>query len=138
MRKNETPDLEVRSMKTILLVEDEPAQQVLYREELKEMGYEVQVAESGEQALQIARQMKPDLIILDIMMPGMDGLETMRELLSQHPKVPVIINTAYSHFKDHFMSWAAEEYLVKSSDVTELKNAVKRILEKKASPRPKS
>ncbi len=125
-------------MKKILLVEDEPAQQLLYREELGALGYQVQVAESGEKALQLASKSKPDLIILDIMMPGMDGLETMRELLSQNPKVPVIINTAYSHFKEHFMSWAAEEYLVKSSDLTELKEAVKRILEgKKSVPLPK-
>ncbi len=118
-------------MKKILLVEDEPAQQLLYREELSALGDQVPVAESGEKALQLASKDKPDLIILDIMMPGMDGLETMRELLSQNPKVPVIINTAYSHFKEHFMSWAAEEYLVKSSDLTELKEAVKQILEKK-------
>jgi len=115
-------------MKKILVVEDEESQRILYDEELSEMGYEVRLATNGEEALQMARKERPDLVILDIMMPGMSGLETLRELLNDDPRVPVIIHTAYSHYKDNFMSWAAEEYIVKSSDLTELKNAVRRIL----------
>ncbi len=115
-------------MKKILVVEDEESQRILYEEELTEMGYDVRLAATGEEALQMARKERPDLVILDIMMPGMSGLETLRELLNDDPRVPVIIHTAYSHYKDDFMSWAAEEYIVKSSDLTELKNAVRRIL----------
>ena len=58
----------------------------------------------------------------------MHGLDALRKLLSINPNIPVIIHTAYSHYKDNFMSWAAEEYVVKSSDLTELKNAIKRVL----------
>ncbi len=115
-------------MKKILVVEDEESQRILYEEELTEMGYDVRLAATGEEALQMARKERPDLVILDIMMPGMSGLETLREMLNDDPRVPVIIHTAYSHYKDDFMSWAAEEYIVKSSDLTELKNAVRRIL----------
>jgi DNA-binding response OmpR family regulator len=92
------------------------------------LGYKVRLAENGKEALEMAREERPDLVILDIMMPGMNGLETLRELLNDDPRVPVIINTAYSHYRENFMSWAAEDYIVKSSDLSELKNAIKRIM----------
>lgn len=117
-------------MKNILIVEDDPAQQVLYKEEISEMGYEVRLASNGEEALKMARDRRPDLVILDIMMPGMGGLETLRKMLNDVPRISVIINTAYSHYKEDFMSWAADEYIVKSSDLTELKNAIQKILER--------
>jgi CheY-like chemotaxis protein len=115
-------------MYTILVVEDEESQRILYNEELSEMGYDVILASNGEEALLKARETRPDLVILDIMMPGMSGLETLREMLNEDPRIPVIINTAYSHYKDNFMSWAAEEYIVKSSDLSQLKEAIKRII----------
>lgn len=115
-------------MKTILIVEDDDAQRLLYKEELGEMGYRVRLAASGEEALEMARKERPDLVILDIKMPGISGLDTLRELLNDDPKVPVILHSAYTHYKEDFMSWAAEDYIVKSADLTSLKNAVKRIL----------
>ncbi len=115
-------------MKKILIVEDEKDQQILYEEELSEMGYALQVASNGEEALQMARSERPDLVILDIKMPGKSGLDVLQDLLNDEPRIPVIINTAYTHYKDDFMSWAADEYIVKSSDLTELKNAVRKIL----------
>ncbi len=115
-------------MKKILIVEDEKTQQILYEEELSEMGYSLQIASDGEEALQMARSERPDLVILDIKMPGISGLEVLQDLLNDEPRIPVIINTAYTHYKDDFMSWAADEYIVKSSDLTELKNAVRKIL----------
>jgi DNA-binding response OmpR family regulator len=115
-------------MKDILVVEDEEAQRILYEEELTALGYKVRLASNGEEALEMAKKQRPDLVILDIMMPGMNGLDTLREMLNNDPRVPVIINTAYSHYRENFMSWAAEDYIVKSSDLTELKNAIKRIV----------
>lgn len=117
-------------MKDILVVEDEESQRLLYDEELSSMGYQVRLAVDGDEALQLAREKRPDLVILDIRMPGMSGFEVLRDLLNDEPRIPVIINSAYSHYKDHFMSWSAKEYIVKSSDLTELKNAVKKILVK--------
>ncbi len=116
-------------MKKILVVEDEESQRLLYKEELTEMGYTVDLAANGEEALEYIRKKLPDLVILDIMMPGMNGLETLREMLNKDPRIPIIINTAYSHYKEDFMSWAATTYIVKSSDLTELKSAVKRLLQ---------
>lgn len=115
-------------MKKILIVEDDEAQQLLYETEISNMGYEIAVARDGVEAVEMVKSEKPDLVVLDLMMPRKHGLEALREILSSNPAIPVIINTAYSHYKDDFMSWAAEQYVVKSSDLTELKNAIRRIL----------
>ncbi len=116
-------------MKRILVVEDEESQQLLYQEEISDMGYQVEIATTGEQALEKVKKNRPDLVILDIKLPGISGLETLRTMLNDNPEIPVIINSAYSHYKEDFMSWAAEEYIVKSSDLTDLKQAIKRVLE---------
>ncbi|MCP4254926.1 MAG: response regulator [Candidatus Scalindua sp.] len=119
-------------MITILVVEDDKNQRLLYEQELKLEGYGVVTAIDGKEALGKVQEQQPDLIIMDINMPKMDGIETMGKILGKNKEIPVIINTAYSNYKDNFMSWAADAYIVKSSDLLELKNTVKEILAKKA------
>ncbi len=65
---------------------------------------------------------------MDINLPKMDGIETMGWILSKHKNIPIIINTAYSSYKDNFMTWAADAFIVKSSDLTELKSKIKEII----------
>lgn len=119
-------------MTTILVVEDDSNQRLLYEQELKLEGYEIVTASDGKEALKKAQEQLPDIIIMDINIPKMDGIETMGRILSKNKEVPIIINTAYSNYKDYFMSWAADAYIVKSSDLSDLKNAVKDVLSKKA------
>jgi len=119
-------------MITVLVVEDDKNQRLLYEQELKLEGYEVVTASDGKDALGKIQEQLPDLIIMDINMPKMDGIETMGKILGKNRDIPVIINTAYSNYKDNFMSWAADAYIVKSSDLSELKNTVKEVLAKKA------
>ena len=119
-------------MITVLVVEDDKNQRLLYEQELKLEGYEVVTAADGKDALEKIQEQLPDLIIMDINMPKMDGIETMGKILGKNREIPVIINTAYSNYKDNFMSWAADAYIVKSSDLSELKNTVKEVLAKKA------
>ncbi len=119
-------------MTTILVVEDDNNQRLLYEQELKLEGYEIMTATDGKDALEKVQEQLPDLIVMDINMPKMDGIETMGKILGKNKEVPVIINTAYSNYKDNFMSWAADAYIVKSSDLSELKDTIKEILEKKA------
>ena len=119
-------------MATILVVEDDKNQRLLYEQELKLEGYDVVTASDGKDALGKIQEQLPDLIIMDINMPKMDGIETMGKILGKNREIPVIINTAYSNYKDNFMSWAADAYIVKSSDLSELKNTVKEVLAKKA------
>lgn len=118
-------------MATILLVEDDDHQQLLFEEELKEEGYDVVVASSGQQALEIVDRVEPDLVILDIAMPGMDGIEALGRLLSKNNQLPVILHTAYATYKDNFMTWSADAYVVKSSDLSELKAEVARVIAKR-------
>jgi CheY-like chemotaxis protein len=119
-------------MTTILVVEDDKNQRLLYEQELKLEGYEIVTASDGKEALGKVQEQLPDVIIMDINIPKMDGIETMGKILSRNKEIPIIINTAYSNYKDNFMSWAADAYIVKSSDLSELKNTVKEVLAKKA------
>ncbi len=119
-------------MMTILLVEDDKNQRLLYEQELKHDGYEVVTASDGKDALEKIQEQLPDIVIMDINMPKMDGIEAMGRILSKNKAIPVIINTAYSNYKDSFLSWVADAYLVKSSDLSELKNTIKEVLVNKA------
>ena len=116
--------------KKILVVDDEENQRRLYAQELEAEGYEVIEAENGRSALEKVAAERPDIVILDICMPDMDGIEALGRILSSECHVPVVINTAYGGYRENFMSWAADAYVVKSADLTELKRTVREILEK--------
>lgn len=115
----------------LLVVDDEVNQGILYKQELEDEGYNVDVANSGTEAIDKLKNTQYDLVVLDIGMPDMDGLETLGRMLSMDNKLPVILNTAYPSYKDNFMSWAADAYVVKSSDLTELKDRIRESLAKK-------
>jgi len=112
----------------ILIVEDEESLRALYEEELKGEGYAVLTAANGKEAISQLEEGKPDLVILDIVMPVMDGMETIGRIIREHRDIPIILNTAYSSYKDDFMSWGAEAYVVKSADLGELKAKIREIL----------
>jgi len=116
-------------MTTILFVEDEGNLRELYVDELGREGYEILLAVDGKQAVEMSQRHKPDLVVMDISMPKMDGIEAMGKILSCNNTIPVILNTAYSSYQDNFMSWAADAYVVKSSDLTELKQTIKEVLD---------
>ncbi len=116
-------------MKKILLVDDEEGIQLLYREEFEEEGYEVVSAYNGEDALKIFASQPPELVILDINMPEMSGIEVLRRMKELKPDLPVILSSAYQEYKQDLGSWASEEYIVKSANLDELKKAVRKYME---------
>ena len=116
-------------MTTILIVEDDANQCLLYTEELRRDGYDVLTASDGREALSMVELSRPDLVVMDISMPGMDGIESMSRMLAKDHKLPIILNTAYATYKDNFRSWSADAYVVKSSDLSELKATIQRVLE---------
>lgn len=115
-------------MKTILVADDDEGIRNLLREELTEDGYRVLTVSNARDALKIVDQEHLDLVILDIRMPGMDGLEALPRILGLKEGLPVILNSAYSQYKESFMSWAADAYVIKSSDLTELKQKIKELI----------
>ena len=115
-------------MKKILLVDDEESIHLLYREEFEEDGYEVHSALSGEEALEKLNIVAPDLVILDINMPGMNGIDVLRRMKEMQPNMPVILCSAYQEFKQDLASWASDAYIVKSANLDELKAAVHNLL----------
>lgn len=117
-------------MATILVVEDDKNQRHLYESELKEEGYRVVLAKDGKEAIRKVHDGDIDLVVLDIRMPGIDGVETLGKILSVNKRIPVILHTAFLSYKENFMTWAADKYIVKSSDLTELKHSIKELLEK--------
>ena len=112
----------------VLIVDDDANQRSLYEEELSDEGYTIVTAEDGRQALQVAQNQPPDLIVMDVNMPKMDGLDTMARFLEIDRRIPVIIHTAYASYRESFASWSADAYIVKNSDLSELKATVKRLL----------
>lgn len=115
-------------MAKLLVVDDDKNLRLLYEQELAEEGHDVTLASSGPEALEQLKTTRPDLIILDISMPGMDGIEALGKILAKDKSMPVILNTAYSTYKDNFMTWSADAYVVKSGDLTELKAKIKDVL----------
>jgi len=115
-------------MTTILVVEDDKNQRLLYQQELSAEGYTVILAADGNEALAKVESHPVDLVVMDISMPNMDGIEAMGRMLSKDNKLPVILNTAYASYKDNFMTWSADAYVIKSSDMTELKEKIKEVL----------
>lgn len=114
--------------KRILLVDDEQGIQLLYRGEFEDEGFEVVSAYNGEEALQLFQEQAFDLVILDINMPGMNGIEVLGQMKETNPQLPVILCSAYPEFKQDFGTWASEAYIVKSANIDELKAAVRKYL----------
>jgi DNA-binding response OmpR family regulator len=110
----------------LLIVDDDTNIQRLYKEELEEEGYEVIVAATGRDALELFDKENPDIVTLDILMPDIDGISLLRKMKEQRPNIPIIMSTAYD-YRDDFAVWASEAYIVKSSDLGELKKTIKKL-----------
>jgi two-component system response regulator VicR len=119
----------------ILIVDDEPPIVDVLSYNLKQANYEVVVAWDGEQALDLARQEQPDLVILDLMLPRLDGLEVCR-ILRRERDVPIIMLTARDAEVDRVvgLELGADDYVVKPFSVRELTARVKNVL-RRAVPR---
>ncbi|MCP4665450.1 MAG: response regulator [Deltaproteobacteria bacterium] len=116
-------------MAKILIVDDEEHIRYLYSEELTEVGYEVITADSGYKLLEKIEKEKPDLIVLDIKMVDYNGLDLLQDIRNTLYDLPVVLCTAYDTFKEDMKSIAADFYVIKSFDLSELKNKIAMALE---------
>ncbi len=114
----------------ILVVDDEENIRLLFKEELEEEGYVVHVASNGYDALQKLRDTQFDVVVMDIKMPGMDGIQALNEIKNSNKDQAVILCSAYGEFKQDFSSWVSDGYVVKSADTGELKQTIKNILDR--------
>jgi CheY-like chemotaxis protein len=112
----------------LLVVDDEENIRMLFKEELEEEGYQVEAASNGLEALEKLKGSSFDLVVLDIKMPGMDGIQALNEIKNLNKDQPVILCSAYGEFKQDFSSWVSDGYVVKSADTRELKQTIKHIL----------
>lgn len=114
--------------KTVMIIEDEPDAADLFAEMMRLNGYHVLKTYSGAPAMTLIEQEKPDLIILDIMMPGVSGLDILRYLRQRadSSKIPVVVVSARARPQDiaEGMAAGATVYLTKPVSYTDLKNAV--------------
>lgn len=118
-------------MSRIMVIEDEKNLRLLYRMDLEKDGHDVVTARTAEECLERIDEISPDLVVMDIRMPGMNGIEAMGRIMDRYPRIPVVLNTAYSSYKDNFLSWTADAYVVKSSDTGELRSTILEVLEKR-------
>lgn len=114
--------------KKILIVEDERTLCLLYEEELSKEGYDITAVTDAEAALAKLAEQSFDLIVTDIRMPGKNGIELITQIMGLRKDIPIIINSAYQSYKEDFMTWAADAYVVKSSSLDELKSKIKQLL----------
>jgi len=122
-------------MSRLLVVDDEANIRLLYSAELTEEGYEVETAATIAEALEKLAQKSFDLALLDIKLKNESGIELLQKIVKERHDMPVILCSAFSSYKDDFSAWLADSYVVKSGDLTELKEEVRRVLEKKAQRR---
>ena len=119
----------MEAKKKILIVDDDEGIRLVYQEELEIEGFAVETAMNGDQALEKFKTAPPDLVILDINMPGMNGIEVLRQMKEVNASLPVILSSAYPEYKQDFGAWASDEYIVKSVNMDDLKAAVHKHLD---------
>jgi len=132
----------IKDMKKILFVEDETALQKTFGDILKEEGYEIFTALDGEMGLRMAKEKKPDLILLDLILPKMDGFELLGNLKADPDTkdIPVIILTNLERVEDieKALELGATTYLVKANyTLKEVVDKVKQVIEKKDNQKKK-
>ncbi len=118
-------------MARVLIVEDDEAQRFLYREELVEEGYEVVLAKNGVEALKYLEESLFDLIVLDIRMPELNGIEFLAKISGRYTETPVVIHTAYPEYRNQFISLMVNDFVLKSADLSALKTTIRDLLRPK-------
>jgi len=126
------------AIKKILIVDDSPTERHHLVTLLNGQGYELETAENGEEAIALAKETKPDLILMDVVMPGLNGFQTTRALSRETAtqEIPVIICTSKDQESDRAwgMRQGASDYLVKPVEKAALQSAIQRLENKIAGP----
>lgn len=121
-------------MGKILIVDDQYGIRILLNEVLQKVGYDIFQAANGVQALEIAKEHSPDLVLLDMKIPGMDGIEILKRMKEYDPTIAVIIMTAYGELDmiQRAKDLGAITHFAKPFDIDDIRNAVSKYLPLKA------
>ncbi len=124
----------------ILIVEDEPSIALGLRDDLKLEGYQVEVVDNGNAAVDLACAEPFDLLLLDVMLPGKSGYDVCREVRSKKPDLPIIMLTAKSHDAEKVLGFeiGADDYVTKPFSPLELRARIKALLRRSQGSQPTS
>lgn len=125
-------------MARILVVDGDERFRLVCAEDLEYEGHEVLTAATGLDALRLVEEHLPDMVITEVQLPGMDGLDLMGRLLARHRGIIVILNSGSSYYKENFLSWAADACLTKSAGTLELRTKVRELQNTKTGTAAKS
>ena len=115
-------------MARLLLVEDEPAHFAFYKRLLAQDGHEIAGAQCGKEAIEVAKRFCPSVVVMDLVLPDMDGTEAISRLLVECGKPKIVINTGYETYRLDFKCWGADAFVTKSADPSELRSTVRRLV----------
>lgn len=118
-------------MKTIMIVDDQPGIRLLLEEVFGHEGFRTVTAENGMKAVEKVQEFRPDLVLLDMKIPGMDGIEILKKLMNENCDVKVIMMSAYGELNliEESMAWGAAGYFTKPFDIFSVLEKVKQLLE---------
>lgn len=123
-------------MAHILIVDADESFRSACLNDLGEEGHDVLTAATAFEALRLVEERVPDVVITEVRLPGMDGLDLMARLLAKHRGIRVILNSASAYYKDNFLSWVADVCLTKSSGTRELRQRLRELLDSGSCERP--
>ena len=116
--------------KTILVVDDEPIVRESIKDWMVDAGYDVKMAESGEEALLLVNESKFDFVVIDVRLPGKTGIKTLHELKAAYPGIKSVVITAYpsQDFADEAKKEGAVDYLVKPVNPDDLEKLIRQAI----------
>ncbi len=118
---------------TVMLIDDSSTNNILYQSILQDEGYDVITCQDGKTALKKLEKEVPDLIMLDLMMPGMDGINFLEVVKAENPnfKTPVIMLTAHPEYENQEKAFklGVKEYMIKPAGINEITEKVKKLVE---------
>lgn len=117
-------------LKSLLIVDDQTGIRLLLDEVFRKEGFDTKLASNGLEALQVMEETQPGCVLLDMKMPGMNGIEVLRRIKVKWPEVPVIMMTAYGEIEltEDALEIGAVRYFTKPFDIFEVRDAVLSIL----------
>ncbi|MFN3466919.1 MAG: response regulator [Candidatus Brocadiales bacterium] len=109
-------------------MDDDEFQRLYFQEELEEEGYRVRSVGDGREALKEIAEERPAVVVMDVTMPGMDGIQTLSSIKSRYPALPVVLHSCHPGYKNNYLCWIADDFVIKSADTAPLKQALQKLL----------